>query len=129
MYTKKLTMLVVITVISLLSLVTLGGRQAMAQLVVDTDGDGVADELDQCPVSNLSSTVVIDGCDSGVSNTLFQTGCTISDVIAQCAVNAKNHGKYVSCVARQTNSLKRSKIITGRQKGAIQSCAAQANIP
>jgi hypothetical protein len=129
MYTKKLTMLVVITVISLLSLVTLGGRQAMAQIVVDTDGDGVPDEIDQCPASNLSSTVVIDGCDSGVSNTLFQTGCTISDVIAQCAVDAKNHGKYVSCVARQTNSLKRSKAITGKQKGAIQSCAAQADIP
>lgn len=129
MHTKKLTMLVVITVISLLSLVTLGGRQAMAQVVPDTDGDGVTDDIDQCLNSDLSSTVVIDGCDSGVSNTLFPSGCTISDVIAQCAVGAKNHGKYVSCVARQTNSLKRSKAITGKQKGAIQSCAAQADIP
>lgn len=84
---------------------------------------------DVCPNSDLSTTVIIDGCDSGVANTLFPTGCTISDLIMQCADGVNNHGEFVSCVAHLTNNLKRAGTITGQQKGAIQSCAAQADIP
>lgn len=73
-----------------------------------------------------SATVVIDGCDSGVPNTLFANGCTISDLIAQCAAGAKNHGQFVSCVTHLTNSLKDQGLITGEQKSAIQSCAAKS---
>lgn len=76
-----------------------------------------------------SNTVVIDGCNSGVSNPVFPSGCTISDLIAECAEDASNHGKFVSCVSHLTSDLKKVGIITGRQKAAIQSCAAQANIP
>jgi hypothetical protein len=73
--------------------------------------------------------VVLDACDTGVSNTVFPSGCTISDLIASCAEGARNHGKFVSCVAHLTNDLKTAGTITGRQKGAIQSCAARADIP
>lgn len=41
----------------------------------------------------------------------------------------KNHGQFVSCVAHETNTLKKAKIITGQQKGEIMSAAAQADIP
>ena len=51
----------------------------------DTDGDGIPDADDECPNSDLSATVVIDGCNSGVPNTLFSSGCTVSDLIAECA--------------------------------------------
>ncbi len=95
----------------------------------DSDGDGVPDNLDQCQNSNLSATVVIGSCNSGVSNTLFSNGCSVSDLIAGCAVGATNHGKFVSCVAHLTNDLKGAGTITGGQKGAIQSCAARASIP
>ena len=84
---------------------------------------------DECPNSVLSPTVVIDGCNSGVPNPLFPSGCTISDLIAECAEGAGNHGQFVSCVSHVTNGLKKAGTITGQQKGAIQSCAAQANIP
>jgi hypothetical protein len=84
---------------------------------------------DECPDSDLSTTVVIDSCDSGVTNTLFPTGCTISDLIAGCTEGASNHGQFVSCVSHMTNDLKKAGTITGQQKGAIQRCAAQANIP
>lgn len=94
----------------------------------DSDGDGIIDDLDACPHSDLSPTVVIGGCDSGVPNTLFANGCTIADLIAQCAANASNHGKFVSCVAELTNMLKADGAITGKQKGAIQSCAAKSSI-
>jgi hypothetical protein len=95
----------------------------------DADLDGVADDVDCSPNSDLSPTIVIDGCDSGVPNILFSNGCTISDLIAQIAANANNHGQFVSGVAHLTNDLKKAGLITGSQKGAIQSCAAGANIP
>jgi hypothetical protein len=95
----------------------------------DQDGDGVPDDGDECPNSDLSPTVVIDTCDSGVPNTVFLSGCTISDLIAKCAEGASKHGQFVSCVSHLTNDLKKAGIITGQQKGAIQSCAAQAHIP
>lgn len=95
----------------------------------DADLDGVPDNEDQCPDSNLAPTVVIGTCDSGVPNTTSPTGCTISDLVQHCAAGAKNHGGFVSCVANLTNDLKKAGIITGNQKGSIQSCAAKAQIP
>jgi Protein of unknown function (DUF3455) len=85
--------------------------------------------LDEYPDSDLSTTVVIDGCNSGVPNTVFPSGCTISDLIAACAEGASNHGLFVGCVSRLTNDLKKAATITGQQKGTIQSCAAQADVP
>ncbi len=95
----------------------------------DTDLDGVANELDCSPNSDLRPTIIIGECDSGVTNTLFSNGCTISDLIAQIAANSSNHGNFVSGVAHLTNELKNAGLITGSQKGAIQSCAAGASIP
>ena len=95
----------------------------------DTDDDGVPDSADECPNSDLSTTVVIDSCNSGVTNTVFPSGCKISDLIAECAEDARNHGQFVSCVSHLTDDLKQAGTITGQQKGAIQSCAGQADIP
>ena len=71
--------------------------------VLDTDGDddGIPDNDDACPTSDLSDTVVIEGCDSGVENTLlvegaaFGNGCTITDLILDIAADAPNHGQFV----------------------------------
>jgi hypothetical protein len=76
-----------------------------------------------------TATVVIDGCNSGVTNSVLSSGGTISDLIAECAEGASNHGQFVSCVSHVTNDLKNAGTITGQQKGAIQRCAAQADIP
>ncbi|HYU34252.1 MAG TPA: PA domain-containing protein [Thermoanaerobaculia bacterium] len=95
----------------------------------DADLDMVPDGEDSCIPSNLAVNVVVGGCDSGVANTLFTNGCTISDQIAQCAAGAGNHGGFVSCVAHLTNDLKKDGTISGAQKGSIQSCAAGASIP
>lgn len=109
--------------------VAVAGSVSSAAVFCDADGDGVPDNRDTCPNSNLSPTVAIDGCDSGVSNTLSPSGCTISDLATECTVDAGNHGEFVSCIAHLTNALRNAGIITGRQKGAIQRCAAQADIP
>jgi len=71
-------------------------------------------------------TVVIDGCDTGVPEVLLDGGSSIGDLIAECADGARNHGKFVSCVAKLSNGLKKDGIIAGREKGAIQSCAGRS---
>jgi hypothetical protein len=98
----------------------------------DDDGDGIVNKDDECPNTDaaaLGTDLVIDQCTAtGVVNTLSPNGCSLEDLIMECAEGAKNHGKFVSCVARLTNGLKRQKIISGAQKGNIQSCAAQSDI-
>ncbi|MCB1128474.1 MAG: hypothetical protein KDM81_18405, partial [Verrucomicrobiae bacterium] len=73
--------------------------------------------------------LTIDGCDTGVENLLFTGGIQLSDLVNACAAQATAHGGFVSCVASLTNGLKQAGILTGRQKSAIQSCAAGANLP
>lgn len=74
---------------------------------------------------SVAPTVIIGECDSGVPNPLLSTGFTISDLIAQAAIDAKNHGGFVSAVASITNGLMKSGAISGSQKAAIESCAAR----
>lgn len=95
----------------------------------DADLDGVDSGVDCEPNSNLAPTVVIDGCDSGVTNTLFSDGCTISDLIAHIAANSSKHNDFVKGVVSLTNQLKRDGVITEAQKDAIVECAGSANIP
>ncbi|NIP18810.1 MAG: hypothetical protein GWM87_12145 [Xanthomonadales bacterium] len=90
----------------------------------DTDCDGYFDIDDECAVSDLGATVVIGGCDSGVPNSLFATGCSISDLLAEQAALAANHGSFVRGVAHLSNDLTEAGVISGAQHGAIQACAA-----
>jgi len=88
---------------------------------------------DACLGSDLSNTVVITGCDSGVTNFFFQQGadigCSVADLIRRCVAGAGNHGEYVSCASHTTNALKDAGILTGADHGAIQSCAAGSSLP
>lgn len=91
-----------------------------------SDHDGVADGVDACLGSDLRPSVVVAGCDSGVPNTLSADGCSIGDRVKACSEGATNHGGFVSCVAHLTNGLVASGLISGKNKGAIQSCAARS---
>lgn len=95
----------------------------------DADGDGIVDDEDCNPNSIVAATIVIGGNDSGVPNTVFENGCSMSDLIAQIAGASRNHGAFVSGVAQLSNEWAKSGLISGRQKGAIQSAAASSNIP
>ena len=53
-------------------------------------------------------------------------GCSI-DQLAPCAGNWKNHGAYVSAVAKIANAFLAQGLITPAQKGAIVAAAAQSN--
>ena len=119
----------------------LGARHAAAQVTcdqtdpaADCDGDGVPNGVDQCPATIMGADLVIGACTlTGFGDTVLPTGCTlaesIADTVLDCADGAKNHGKFVSCVSHATNTLKKMKLITGKQKGQIQSCAARAEVP
>ena len=72
----------------------------------DADLDGKADADDCEPNSNLAPTVVIDGCDSGVTNFMFNSGCTLSDLITDIAESSANHGQFVARVNQLLNALK-----------------------
>ena len=128
MYSKKVARFIAASVVTIF----LGATSASAQVIVplDTDGDGITDDIDECSGSDLSQTVIINGVDTGIPNTSANAvGCTladlIQDIVDMCADGAKNHGKFVSCVSHETNILKRAKTISGQQKGKIQSIVAK----
>ena len=128
MYSKRFTRFLAVSVMA----VFLGATALQAQVVpVDTDLDGVDDLTpDECLPSDLSPTVTINGVDTGIPNTPANAiGCTLADLIQDivdvCLDNAKNHGKFVSCVSHETNMLKRARTISGNQKGKIQSIVAK----
>lgn len=79
----------------------------------DDDGDGVSDGQDVCLGTPAGAVVLADGC----------------SVAQECVCSAawKNHGGYVSCVAKATNALLAAGKITETQKGAIQSAAGQSS--
>jgi hypothetical protein len=130
MHSKKVTKFLAASTMAIF----LGGASLVqAQVIppfVDIDGDGVDDAIDQCPSSNLSATVFINGVNTGIPNTgANPAGCTFADLVEEmidtCLDDAKNHGQFVSCVSHETNILKRAKTITGKQKGKIQSIVAK----
>jgi PA domain len=91
----------------------------------DADGDLVPDAQDCNAHSDRRPTIVIGSIDTGVPNVLFASGCTSSDLIARLNVPGANHGSFVSAVAELTNQWVAEGILTGRQKGALQSAAAR----
>ncbi len=95
----------------------------------DTDGDGIPNDEDDNDNSDLSATVSVGSCDSGVANHLFDNGETMADIVADAAVGARNHGAYVKTVSQTADQWKKSGLISGRDKGKITSCAARSDLP
>ena len=91
----------------------------------DADGDGFPDDEDCNANSDVRPTIVIGGIDTGVANHLFPGGCTSADLIAQLSASSTNHGSFVSAVAHLTDSWVAAGLVTGQEKGAIQSAAAK----
>jgi hypothetical protein len=133
MYSNKLRRFLAVSAMAFF----LGATSVQAQeipppviVIIDTDGDLVPDDVDECPNSDFSPTVLINGVDIGLQNTdVNPAGCTFADLVTEmittCLDDAKNHGQFVRCVSRETNILKRAKTITGKQKGKIQSIVAK----
>jgi PA domain len=95
----------------------------------DADVDGVEDASDCEPNSDLSPTVAIDSCNTGVPNTLFVNGCTINDRIDHIADASRNSVQFLLGVTVLDLQLIHDKIITPQQAGKILVCAVKAVIP
>jgi hypothetical protein len=95
----------------------------------DTDVDGLANSFDACPASNFEDTVSIDGNDTGVQNVLFTSGCTISDLVANVAAGAGNHGGFVSGMNSLLKALEDAGIITKNERKRMHGAAAHADLP
>lgn len=91
----------------------------------DSDGDGINDNNDACPASIMSATVTIGSTTTNVANTLLPSGCTLSDLIAIGLQLDGVHGTKVSKVAHILNGLKDQGIISGKEKGTLQSATAK----
>ena len=99
--------------------------------VADTDEDGVADEEDDCPNSDLRATVFVGDCDSGVSNLLEgeavdSSGCSLADYVAgflaAASLDARNHGQFVRRMAHALNALVEAEAISWEDHTNLMSC-------
>ncbi len=91
------------------------GSAGKCKAALDADGDTVDNANDVCPCSDLSPTIVIDGEDTGVANDLLDTGCTISDLIAQLLAADSSVEDIVAFLVY----LRSEGFITGQELGAI----------
>lgn len=87
----------------------------------DSDGDGVPDHKDQCQGTPSGKAVDANGC-SGEQ--LIARACPCAGPATGGAW--KNHGMYVSCVAREAERVAKSGLINQTDKGAIVSQAARS---
>lgn len=95
----------------------------------DADGDGIPDEDDACPESDLSPTVVIDNCNTGVENRVLPNGCTLSDALAVYGENCRRHDIYFARTVLLLVHLYHRDLISRREAQAILLCAIRAKIP
>ena len=58
-------------------------------------------------------------------NLVVSPGCTLMDLVNNCARVAQDRAQYLSCVVLLANDLRSQGVLTGRQMGRIQKCAAQ----
>jgi hypothetical protein len=72
---------------------------------VDSDGDGVPDDADQCP--DTPRGAVVD-----------EHGCSI-DQLCPCDGNWRSHAEYVQCVMRVTARFQRDGLISTAERRAI----------
>jgi hypothetical protein len=81
---------------------------------VDSDGDGVPGACDACP--NTSTGEIVNAA-----------GCSISQLVPS-SWPWKNHGEYVSAVARVAGEFVAQGLITEAEKAAIVSAAARSDV-
>ncbi len=87
-------------------------------VVLDSDGDGVSDDVDQCPGSAPGAAVDVNGC-------------TI-DQLVPCSGPApggtwRNHGQYVSAIGRTVEAFAAAGLFTPAEKDAVIRAAARSN--
>ena len=90
----------------------------------DDDNDGVADEDDPFPTSDPSPVVDVGDGESGVENREIEPGVTLADVVNQAFLDCEG-SEGTDCMSEALNDLKDQGVITGAEKGALQSAVCK----
>jgi hypothetical protein len=90
---------------------------------------GARNDRDQCPNSDPSVMVVLDGNDTGVENVANTEGCTILDLILQASDDAADRTDFIRSVALLTRTLLRDGLITAEEAGILRTAVSQATFP
>lgn len=75
----------------------------------------------------LVMNIVIDGLDTGIEDFEYE-GQLVSELIEAASDSSKNHGKFVSRVAKLTNELKQAGLITDEEKEVLMEVAAESSL-
>jgi hypothetical protein len=94
----------------------------------DADNDGFADTADECDASDLRATLYVAGQNTAIPNARFTNGCTMGDYVLAAAVDARNHGAFVSAVAHLGNAWRSAGLLTADQRSTLQAAAAQSSV-
>jgi hypothetical protein len=89
-----------------------------------SDLDGVPDAVDECPGSDPGATLKIQGCDTGVRNTTFSTGCRMSDYYKNCA--GQSGADFTACVDSVTKRYLDTRVIEAADSNKIHACAVSS---
>lgn len=93
----------------------------------DTDGDGVADDVDPFPTSDSQVNIVIDGYDTGVANAYLGDGAYMMDKIMKIHNSSTRHFKFVLCTTLLASKWKRAGLVTRKERNKIVYYAAKSN--
>ncbi len=95
------------------------------------DGDD-EEEVNPCSTDNAQWNQFLadveDALDIDLSEVIVNDEPISCSILACLEENYNNHGKFVSCIAHLTNDMVKAGIITGKQKGVIQSIAGASDI-
>lgn len=104
------------------------GVETTYDFELDSDGDGVPDEDDECPDSDLRDFVDVGSGPTSIPNVVGDDGCSIQDDVHHCEDTARNHGQYVSCVNKLADQLYKDGVISKQQRQEMKTGAAKSNI-
>ena len=105
----------------------------------DSDGDGILNEDDPFPNSNMSATIEIDGCYPGIENIFVEPGTTMMDQIDELIAEINEqydgengdylHRRFTRKLSGITYYWRRDRLITRGERNDINDCATNSNIP
>jgi len=105
----------------------------------DLDGDGVLNENDPYPTSNMSATLTIGYNNLNIENVFSAEGTTMMDQIdaliaeMNAQYNGDNyaylHKRFMSKLSKITYYWTKDRLITRRERSAIYSAASSADVP
>lgn len=96
----------------------LQGTLTIEAVVMDGDGDGVADDIDLCPATP----------DGAIVNRLGCSGAQAIELVCPAGDEYKNHGQYVSCVSNAAEAAIEDGLLTDEEAEEIVSAAAHSNV-